>query len=273
MTSRKRNKAKERKAKKAEKEVESHTRAARKHWICWAFGVNDDGMAGPGGTSIHAEGCNHGIVMPDMDHPVCAFMDSFHVNAIVKNTEMAPNFEDTYQNHPQVWNNDNNRKIATDIFVRIGTNMLLNKCTAKELMSIEFTILMLENYDCRGEISSIIGTRVMTSKLRDLYGGGGDSDEREALKFFRKRTNCKCLKAIHLEARKTLPKLGACMGCEVAKERSLLMVCSRCRVAQYCSRKCQVAAWDEHKCECDRYVKAQQRYAMNNSACDEDIET
>ena len=70
MTSRKRNKAKERKAKKAEKEVESHTRAARKHWICWAFGVNDDGIARPGGTSIHAEGCNHGIVMPDMDHPV-----------------------------------------------------------------------------------------------------------------------------------------------------------------------------------------------------------
>ena len=261
MTSRKRNKAKERKAKKAEKEVESHTRAARKHWICWAFGVNDDGMAGPGGTSIHAEGCNHGIVMPDMDHPVCAFMDSFHVNAIVKNTEMAPNLEDTYRNHPQVWNNDNNREIATSIFVRIGTNMLLNKCTAKELMPIEYTILMLENYDCRGEISSIIGTRDMTSKLRDLYNA-----EREALKFFRKRTTCKCLKEMHLEARKTLPKLGGCMGCAEVKERRLLMVCSRCGISQYCSRKCQVAAWDEHKCECDRYVKAQQRYAMINSA-------
>ena len=41
----------------------------------------------------------------------------------------------------------------------------------------------------------------------------------------------------------------------VVTERALLMVCSRCRCHHYCSRECQVAAWDEHKCECDLFVR------------------
>ena len=36
----------------------------------------------------------------------------------------------------------------------------------------------------------------------------------------------------------------------ITKERMLLMVCSRCRIPQFCSRQCQVAGWPVHEKEC-----------------------
>ena len=58
---------------------------------------------------------------------------------------------------------------------------------------------------------------------------------------------------MHLEARKTIPKMGKCFNCKVEKERVDLSVCNRCMVMQYCSRECQVAAWPSHKLDCDVY--------------------
>jgi len=78
---------------------------------------------------------------------------------------------------------------------------------------------------------------------------------RELLKFFRKRITCKCLKKMHLEARKTQPKLGVCFHCNQVKERALLMVCSRYMMSQYCSKECQVAALPVHRKDCDDYVR------------------
>ena len=87
----------------------------------------------------------------------------------------------------------------------------------------------------------------------------------DALKFFRKRTSCSCLKDMHLEARKTLPKTGICYHCKERKERTLLMVCSRCRITQYCSRECQIADWSRHKVYCDEWiVLVEQQGATNN---------
>ena len=84
-------------------------------------------------------------------------------------------------------------------------------------------------------------------KMRELYR----SSRRDVLKYYRKRTICKCLKRMHLEARKACPKMGTCNGCLEEKERALLMVCSRCGVGQYCSRACQVSDWSNHRRYCD----------------------
>jgi len=86
---------------------------------------------------------------------------------------------------------------------------------------------------------------------RRIFQRSVSSDMRDALKFFRKRTACKCLKKLHLEARKTTPKMGRCGNCSQEKERVSLSVCSRCMATQYCSRECQVAAWPKHKKGCD----------------------
>ena len=92
-------------------------------------------------------------------------------------------------------------------------------------------------------------------KWRDLQLSGG-SGRRDALKFYRKRISaCKCLKQVHLETRKKVPKTSQCYHCGKETERVLLSLCSRCMIDQYCSRECQVAAWPEHKRNCDMYVQ------------------
>ena len=71
------------------------------------------------------------------------------------------------------------------------------------------SILVLEHYTGTNELDSAFLSKhkVVSAKWRDLWVGVS-SGRRDALKFYRKRTSCKCLKKMHLEARKTTPKRG-----------------------------------------------------------------
>ena len=252
MTSRKRSKGKERKAKKAlelEKaklKEESRLAGIRNTWQSWARGMDCRGR------SIE---CNHGIslMIPDEDdHPVTKFIDGWFLHGADDN-EMRLYLDHTLQTHPQVWNNKSYREMAARIFISIGSNFLI--CNedigdedAKCPNDIAITILHLENYDgSEGSFNSVVGERSTAVKMRELYR----SSRRDVLKYYRKRTICKCLKRMHLEARKACPKMGTCNGCLEEKERALLMVCSRCGVGQYCSRACQVSDWSNHRRYCD----------------------
>ena len=144
--------------------------------------------------------------------------------------------------HNSMSHTERYREMTVNIFIAMGTNLL---CSENWPMGLSVAIVALENYD--GGICSTLNCRSVATKRRDIYG----CNERDLLKFFRKRTDCSCLKKMHLEARKTLPKLGFCYHCRQVKKRSLLMVCSRCRIYQYCSRECQNAHWPEHKRDCD----------------------
>ena len=247
MTSRKRNKGKERKAKQAEMKAESEKARSRDIWSRWARGESNQ--------------CNHGCnVIPDVnvDHPVSCFMDEFHMKFSTTNNiaDMIKNLRETVPTHPLVWNNDIYRKVAVKILLSMGTNMLLNNPTSTIPPVLATVILLLENYDGSCVINSTVNNRVVATKVRDLFGG---SKMRDLLKFFSKRMSCSCLKEMYSEARKAVPKRGKCMHCEEVKERAMLMVCSRCRINQYCSMECQVADWSRHKCNCDAFVRAQQQ--------------
>ena len=254
MPSRKRNKGRDRKAKKAALEaerVESETSGLRSLWQGWARGkcmVDGREFITP---------CNHGgalIIPNDKNHPVCSFVDTLILNTAAHNMHTLNNMYDTFQRHTEVWKNESYRKLAIQILVHIGTNSLLcnDSSTPKEKAR---AIVILENYDGTGDIDSSIYNNCTSTKLRDIHWGLSGRLERDTMKFYRKRTACSCLKKMHLEARKTLPKLGICFHCNQVKERALLMVCSRCRIAQYCSRECQIAQWPMHKKECDLYVR------------------
>ena len=119
------------------------------------------------------------------------------------------------------------------------------------------SIVLLEHYN-GNDIDSVFNSRVVASTNRDL-DPGVSSVRRDTLKFFRKRTSCKCLKKMHLEARKTNPKMGMCWNCNQEKERIHLSVCSSCMINQYCSTQCQVADWPRHERHCDIYVRAHQQ--------------
>ena len=237
-SSRKRNKGKERKAKALAKKEEKDKEDAYAFW-----------------RSAKSMGCNHGHAssIPD-DHPVFNFMDQFCLYLCYKRLVLSQVLREIFKSHRHIWNDESYRKLAIGILIHIGTNMLLLE--ERELsgpICVAQFIIALEHYNGTNDIDSVRNKRVVTLKWRDL--GISSSERRDVLKFFRKRTTCKCLKKLHLEARKT-PKLGLCKHCSSEQGRVTLSVCSRCMIEQYCSRECQVADWPEHESHCDAYVEA-----------------
>ena len=253
MPSRKRNKGRDRKAKKVALEVEKiekKRRALRTTWQCLAHGVDLNGQ------SIE---CNHGVdlMIPDEDnHPVINFIDELLVYGAHENNNVhvGQYLRDTFTTHQEVWDNERYREMTVNIFLAIGTNFMLRARSehASVPRNVAMAVVALENYDGSGAF--VVYNRVASTKMRDLLGG---HSLRDMLKFFRKRTSCKCLKDMHLQARNTLPKVGMCYHCHEVKDDALLMVCSRCGVSQYCSRECQMAHWPSHKCRCDAYIRVQ----------------
>ena len=269
MPSRKRDKGKERKAKKAEheaKKVESKRGLARKMWQGWARGMDM--------YELHRwrviTQCNHGctlLIPDDNTHPVTNFIDEFFTKGD-EGKHIIDNLRDTFNQYPEVWNADPYRKMTRDLMLGIGTNLILrNKANAvwEVTREIAYVVTLLENYDGRGDINAAFGNRVVASKARDI-GCGGSGSLRDLLKIYRKRTTCSCLKKMHLETRKTQPKIGSCYNCGQKKERTLLSVCSKCRVSHYCSRECQIAHWPSHKCYCDVFYDTHQCSRQNDSS-------
>jgi len=242
---RKKNKGKERKAKKAE----SERVAVYDKWHGLASGKITLGR----GLAQNVE-CNHGLdldMLPDISHPVSRFLHTYF---------MCDDIRDTLETNSEVWNNCNYRKMTADILINIGTNLALSNVERK-VGNLATTIMLFENFVQTNDFYSTINSRDVATKKRDLSieKVSISMGKRDVLKFYRKRMSCKCLKKMHLEARKTSPiKMGGCDYCGELKGRALLMVCSRCMVDQYCSRKCQVAASPGHQEDCDDYVEAEE---------------
>jgi len=231
-SSRKRNKGKERKAKKLEK-VEIERADANKIWQELKNCVE----------------CMHGNdTAISNDHPVSKFLDEFFVLWERRQQSFYTTLNDMLQKHPQVWTDKDNRELAIQTFLSIGTNMLLvddadtdNTSPARDMVK---TIIVLEHHDSSEGFtleSSVLDHAALVKK-REI-DSDVSSTRRDVLKFYRKRLPCKCLKRMHLDARKLIPKMGKCYYCKIEKERVELSVCSRCMISQYCSRECQVEHW------------------------------
>ena len=235
-SSRKKNKGKDRKAKQAVEKEESNRKGMYNTWSKWVQGYP--------GQSIGPR-CNHGFgseLVPEISHPVASFVTAFFMGTELRHV---------IQKHEEVLSDDDKRKRLLNIFISIGTNWMLYNIE-NQVSEIAHAIIILESYGITGDYDTTIASRAVSTKMRDIY------NDRDVYKYYRKRTNCSCLKKIHLYTRKTQPKLGSCFTCQVVKERALLMVCSRCMVSHYCSRECQVAASAKHRRECDEYAKARE---------------
>ena len=259
-SSRKRNKGKDRKAKKVEKD------RVRINQLWWGWIMGD-----PQEGSIIQ--CHHGTNVENLEdgHPVSIFMDDFFTCWYDKQMHVMEILNDLFPSHRGVYNSDEYRNMAIKIFTRIGTNMIStgrnhNTSNAGGFAKV---ITILEHYDCTGDIIASIYSRNAASKCRDIEYYYISNNKRDILKFYRKRTTCKCLKKMHLEARKCLLKKGICSRCKHEAVRWSLSVCSKCMVTQYCTRECQVADWPEHEENCSLFVFAQKQSTMSKQCSDE----
>jgi len=253
-TSRKRNKGKERRAKQLAKKEENERADAHDFWLRFCSS---------------STGCDHGheIVISD-NHPVSNFMDQLIINAQHKNLTVKHNLLELFKSRTHIYNNESYRKLVLDILICIGTNILLplrGVVNTSWPRYLAHSIVVFEQYYDVDDINAVINKREVKSKLRNLECNV--SSTRDLLKYFRKRTSCKCLKKMHFEARKTMPKMGRCHHCDKEMMRASLSVCSRCMINQYCSRECQVAAWPDHKSDCDEYVRAHEEQTKNEKDC------
>lgn len=259
---RKKNKGKERKAKKEAERMEAERLVSRQLWWGWAIGEKQ--LVGRTITCDHG----YGELPNNLDHPVASFMDAF-ISGWHNGAASCSVFElitPLLKAHPQVGNDESYKNEVVDIMTSMGTNMLLNRGDAciKGALNLARSIVILENCGT-GSYYVTSNSRVVQTRVRDLHTNV-ISSERDALKFYSKRIPCSCLKKMHQEVRRAIPKTGKCFGCQKEKERVKLSVCSRCMVMQFCSRECQVANWHKHERDCDILVNAhKERLGDNNT--------
>ena len=137
----------------------------------------------------------------------------------------------------------------------IGTDFLLEavhsnneqkqKDILKQACAVALAYVLCENSSDALQQEQIGANPVICKRIGDLLGGG----MRETVSFFAKRLDCSCLKEMYKQV-KGEKKTAKCLHCCQFKERKTLMLCSGCKIAQYCCAKCQKDDWPEHKNDC-----------------------
>ena len=133
---------------------------------------------------------------------------------------------------------------------------VLAKILAQAIIEIEF--ITDRKYD-KGALAPFEKPESKRMKmLRDLTHDG----DRSITRFFARRISCTCLKDKYDRVKHQV-KMGECFGCEKQMDFKNLLYCTRCSVAHYCNKKCQVEHWPEHKDKCNTVsVKESMSYEM-----------
>jgi len=122
-----------------------------------------------------------------------------------------------YDQLSEALNDADNPNMVLDTLVGRGTNDLLDEnCDSLQRERyIAKAVLTILQYDVE-----CVSTQ-FAAKLNTL----AECNRRDLLKFFRKKTSCSCLNALHKQARVELPKVGRCAQCHLEKERASSMMC------------------------------------------------
>lgn len=281
MPSRKRSKAKERRAKKIEARISRTAQSWQgkitfeltistltfltcisspipKEWSLW-------GIENPKIQCDH--GCNNTV--PNNDHPMYKFIETFIRGVMTGVSFHTGNLKTLFKTMPEVWKEETLRNETVRILTSIATNLMLHEFylgtnSLSHAIQSSKAIIALESHNLirNNDIISIHYHPKIVAKFKNLNPIKA-SGKRDVLKFLTRRISCSCLKEMYRQARLTIPKSRLCSYCGEVKERDQLMLCGRCRLEGYCSIECQAADWEkEHKQNCTEFVDYQNAYQI-----------
>lgn len=75
----------------------------------------------------------------------------------------------------------------------------------------------------------------------DIFISESVESPRELVRYFHRNNSCQCLQKLHDKLKASTERRAHCFRCHVFKEIKYIFRCSRCDLAQYCSRACQVS--------------------------------
>lgn len=216
--------------------------------------------------------CNHGLVpshyhwnsreeflitTTNMKRIVTGFLKAFVQEFDGAGGDFLAAYHATKIQFANVWNDLSKMEFVVSFLVSSGTSKAL-----EGKIKIASKFAALSSYFEQYVQVDLLNTRAFPgwAKIKELYS----ADVHTLVSFLRRRIPCFCLDEKYKEVR-SIPKIGLCCNSECPlpggmTERSLTMCCSRCRAANYCSRECQVAAWQGHKGECAFYADLKSKF-------------
>ena len=224
------------------------------------------GAAAKNDEANNSKNCLHGFVTFPRDHVCGAFIDSYAQAffAGCESNSLFAGFDNGYEatkiKYAEVWNDADKMQLVIAFFVCNGAEKILDgdsdlgysRCY--DAMFVSF----LEQWIA---ITQKTQASCHWSQMAELF----KSDKHTLVSFFRKRIPCKCLDERYKEV-KSITKMGLCanQNCSLPNgmvERSKMLCCTQCCVANYCSRECQVVDWPGHKqyCLIDRLTAPKSR--------------
>jgi hypothetical protein len=72
---------------------------------------------------------------------------------------------------------------------------------------------------------------------------------RETIRFFHRRNSCDCLHEIYFKLKDTTSRTTSCWNCDKLVDIKKAFHC-KCDMVKYCSKKCALDFWPEHKERC-----------------------
>eukprot|EP00985_Skeletonema_marinoi_P005426 scaffold2353_cov73-Skeletonema_marinoi.AAC.3 len=151
------------------------------------------------------------------------------------------------EKYPEVLHDSSKMKHILSYFSTVGTDHILNG-DDDDARTTSAMIVVFEEFIAFKLHKTKAGAH--TQKLMEMV----IADDHTLVSFFRKRITCSCLDKKHQEV-KSIKKMGFCNNdkCPLPGgkvERSKMLYCTRCSVAYYCSRDCQVTHWSDHREAC-----------------------
>ena len=196
--------------------------------------------------------CNHGYV-PGDKHAI--FYDCAQTCLKVQLNDnwveqMRATLNVLSDKYPGIWR-DKRIKLIISLYSSQGTHNLLDG-DLQSARYFAFLACFFENYLAAQERQNLLLDPAGAVKQFDNL----HADEHTLVKYFRKRIPCNCLDEKYKEV-KSITKMGRCCNekCSLPNrmaERSSMLVCTKCRLAHYCSRRCQKANWSFHKEYCEK---------------------